>query len=420
MLRGQIASSSHKPNKQAIIPSESVAFMLNALPIEKIPGYGGKLGETVKTAMGINTVGELQSDPDGLAKLVARFGAGQGQDIWRTLSGIDDNIVKARSAQSIISCGKQFPEKLALSGVAAWKPAGDVEVWVHNLCSELTERLTDDQGMHNRAPKLFGVSAQFKLLKIAGGGEAKGMSESCPMPGTPAQMEAAAGTMLRNLLGTFIDGVAPGLSACFGSGNDESAIKLSVDTVSISSLFVKASSFCTIPEEKERITRFFNPGPGCAVQPNFDSLSTTSTRELSDATGSQLPPDIKSYFMNRNCNGRDEKSPLSPDDSPSKRRKVTNDDAQAVAEHHGAYDQSNVDLDVLAALPDELRHEILNEMCTVAERKLHTAVHSPGKSVPRKQKSGMRQEQGSSKASCSSSSSSRIKSYFIKKNNSES
>jgi hypothetical protein len=43
----KLASGLHKPNQQTVVPSEQVAGLLKDLPLSRIRGLGGKLGDQV-------------------------------------------------------------------------------------------------------------------------------------------------------------------------------------------------------------------------------------------------------------------------------------------------------------------------------------------------------------------------------------
>jgi nucleotidyltransferase/DNA polymerase involved in DNA repair len=45
----KLASGLHKPNQQTVVPSEQVAGLLKGLPLSRIRGLGGKLGDQVST-----------------------------------------------------------------------------------------------------------------------------------------------------------------------------------------------------------------------------------------------------------------------------------------------------------------------------------------------------------------------------------
>jgi nucleotidyltransferase/DNA polymerase involved in DNA repair len=56
-LLAKLCSGLNKPNKQTVVPLSSVSALLNDLPIEKLRGLGGILGQRVQRLLGVNTVG---------------------------------------------------------------------------------------------------------------------------------------------------------------------------------------------------------------------------------------------------------------------------------------------------------------------------------------------------------------------------
>lgn len=49
----------HKPNKQTILPQESVPELYKDLPLNKVPGFGGKFGSNISKQLKISKMGEL-------------------------------------------------------------------------------------------------------------------------------------------------------------------------------------------------------------------------------------------------------------------------------------------------------------------------------------------------------------------------
>ena len=46
----QVASASHKPGGQAVVPRRAAAALLATIPLSKLPGFGGKLGDALAEA----------------------------------------------------------------------------------------------------------------------------------------------------------------------------------------------------------------------------------------------------------------------------------------------------------------------------------------------------------------------------------
>lgn len=69
--------------------------LLGPLPIPKLKGLGGKMGEQVVSRLQIETVGELAATP--LHKLQAAFGEKDAQWLQALAHGITGGLVAGRS-----------------------------------------------------------------------------------------------------------------------------------------------------------------------------------------------------------------------------------------------------------------------------------------------------------------------------------
>lgn len=47
----------HKPNAQTVLPSGNVEGVFSVLPVEKVKGWGGKLGVKIMEKFMVNTAG---------------------------------------------------------------------------------------------------------------------------------------------------------------------------------------------------------------------------------------------------------------------------------------------------------------------------------------------------------------------------
>lgn len=48
----------HKPNAQTVLPSKNVEGVFHKLPVERVRGWGGKLGVKIMEKFGVTTAGE--------------------------------------------------------------------------------------------------------------------------------------------------------------------------------------------------------------------------------------------------------------------------------------------------------------------------------------------------------------------------
>jgi hypothetical protein len=262
----------NKPNKQALIPTDSVVPLLRSLPVDRIPGYGGKLGDSIMAEFGgAATIGEIISVPSALQQLVNKFGPNQAREIWSAFHGIETEEVKARALQAVISAGKQFPGGLMLVGAQAWQPGGDIEKWISNLSNQLFERLVEERDEHRRQARTLGISVNMRAVDEQGAvtdGDTKNVSESGQMPSgqlSSVSIAHAATSLLKDVMSHMRR----------AQGKEWG----------ISSLFLRAGGFVTLADQKAAITRFFASSehspqkktPRCAVQ-NVEGATQDSTK----------------------------------------------------------------------------------------------------------------------------------------------
>ncbi len=133
-ILAKLSCGLYKPNHQTIVPSSCSNSLLENLCIDRIIGLGGKLGNRVKSELGLNLCGEVQKL--ALHQLWDKFGIHTGNAVYQLVRGEDTNnhLVDQIHAKTI-SCGKSFPGKASL------KTMGGLEHWVKQLVMELQGRL---------------------------------------------------------------------------------------------------------------------------------------------------------------------------------------------------------------------------------------------------------------------------------------
>ncbi|PWA31948.1 Y-family DNA polymerase H [Artemisia annua] len=141
-MLAKLASGMNKPAQQTIVTSASVKELLETLPVKKMKQLGGKLGSSLQTDLGVNTVGDLLQFSE--EKLQDFYGVNTGTWLWNTARGINGDEVQGRLLPKSHGSGKTFP------GVRALKTVAAVEKWLKELCEELNERLQSDLEKNKR------------------------------------------------------------------------------------------------------------------------------------------------------------------------------------------------------------------------------------------------------------------------------
>ncbi|XP_039996080.1 DNA polymerase eta isoform X2 [Xiphias gladius] len=148
----KLACGLNKPNRQTVLPLDSVTELFNSLPISKIRNLGGKLGASITETLGVENMGDLTRFSQ--AQLVQHFGEKTGQWLYDLCRGIEFEAVKPRQLPKSIGCSKNFPGKTSLA------TKEQVQYWLHQLALELEERLAKDREVNGRVARLLTVGVR--------------------------------------------------------------------------------------------------------------------------------------------------------------------------------------------------------------------------------------------------------------------
>lgn len=140
----KLACSLNKPNKQTIIPRESIPILLENTHINKIRNLGGKLGSAVVKRLKIETLGQLSSIP--LSVLTKEFGEKTSKWLHDLSHGIDHEVVTTRSLPKSVGCSKNFLGRATLTS------SEQIKRWLLCLAEEIFERLDVDYHQNQRYP----------------------------------------------------------------------------------------------------------------------------------------------------------------------------------------------------------------------------------------------------------------------------
>ncbi|XP_037128395.1 DNA polymerase eta [Syngnathus acus] len=148
----KLACGLNKPNRQTVLPLDSVTELFSTLPISKIRNLGGKLGVSITEILQVEHMGDLTRFSQ--AQLGKHFGEKTGQWLYDLCRGIDFEAVKPRQLPKSIGCSKNFPGKTSLA------TKEQVQHWLHQLALELEERLTKDREVNGRVAKQLTVGVR--------------------------------------------------------------------------------------------------------------------------------------------------------------------------------------------------------------------------------------------------------------------
>ncbi|XP_039255290.2 DNA polymerase eta-like [Styela clava] len=148
-MLSKLACGIHKPNKQTILPKESITSLFSSVKIGKIRNLGGKLGKSLMVKFGINFIGDVGQIP--IQKLVEEFGHKNAYWLHEVCQGIDPEPVKERHVAQSIGCGRNF------NGPEMLNTKEKVNKWLDALLVELSERLEKDKAANNRIARTLTV-----------------------------------------------------------------------------------------------------------------------------------------------------------------------------------------------------------------------------------------------------------------------
>ncbi|XP_021743146.1 DNA polymerase eta-like isoform X2 [Chenopodium quinoa] len=197
-MLAKLASGLNKPAQQTIVPSASVKEFLGPWPIKKMKQLGGKLGDSLQSDLGINTVGDLLQFSE--QKLQERCGFNTGTWLWNIARGVSGEEVKGRILPQSHGSGKTFPGPRALRSIDT------VSHWLKKLCEELSERILADLDQNKRIAHTLTLHVRANKSSDTDS-QKRFPSKSCPLRYGIIKIQEDALSLfhagLREFLGTY-------------------------------------------------------------------------------------------------------------------------------------------------------------------------------------------------------------------------
>lgn len=284
-LVAKISCGLHKPNQQTVALPRAVASLLKDLPLDRVPGLGGDLGQRVKDKMHVETAGEVAA-----LALSTFVGVGFAHDEANWLramcAGTFFEPVKDRSQYQSFGSSKTFFRK-PLESVA------DCDHWLVSFATELGDRVQADRKVNSRAPTTVVLSICTDDKKSATRQE-KIQIGARP----PAKLIETAGKRLLRKWAT-----APFRATSLGLGVSNFQ-DLPKDTPSIAGFFASAdapvSPRAPRPEEGDLLTEDKSDQPAEPLDARELEPSPKRPRadDIDDDVFNSLPPDIQDELRN--------------------------------------------------------------------------------------------------------------------------
>ena len=172
-LLAKLCGGLHKPNQQTVLPPSSVRALLDPLPVDRLRGFGGKLGELLRSGRpdldppleGYATAGELRkAGTTAVAKLLRgewNHAEEQAAAACRLAGGEDTAPVEERALPKQVGSSKNFGgNRGSARGPLDTKEI--IERWVRELAGDLAARLIDEVEENLREPTALIVSIRFE------------------------------------------------------------------------------------------------------------------------------------------------------------------------------------------------------------------------------------------------------------------
>lgn len=146
----------NKPNKQTVVPIDSVAGLFTKLEINKVKSLGGKLGEEICQKLNVKVMGDLLRFSE--AQLIAQFQPRVGSWLYQMARGIDLEKVKPKFNAKSIAASKNFRGKDEINTI------DKLTHWLRDLSGEVLERLNKDEEENNRLAKSLSMGFTQQIV----------------------------------------------------------------------------------------------------------------------------------------------------------------------------------------------------------------------------------------------------------------
>lgn len=148
-ILAKLVCGMNKPNKQTILPLNSIHGLFEKLDISKIKSMGGKTGEEVRQKLNVNKVNDLLKFTEN--ELKQHFGERIGNFLYLIARGIDLEKVRLKINNKSIGVSKNFLGPSEITNINTLK------YWLSQLSEEVKERLDSDALETNRVARQLSV-----------------------------------------------------------------------------------------------------------------------------------------------------------------------------------------------------------------------------------------------------------------------
>ena len=144
-MMAKVACGLHKPAQQTIVLARSARALLKDLPLNRLPGLGGALGERLSAALSATTAGEVAALDAKDLRRKAKLSSDDAERIASIVQGTYAEPVADRDLYKSFGASKTFFRNPLLTFSA-------VDKWLQGLVLEITDRTLKDRSLNTRAP----------------------------------------------------------------------------------------------------------------------------------------------------------------------------------------------------------------------------------------------------------------------------
>ena len=159
------ASASRKPNKQTLVPNNSIDILMKEIKLRDLRGLGGKLGDILQEATGVTYAYELQQFE--LSWLCSKVGDKSGKWVYDACRGVDNDPVVGQLSESTGSNSSNSlnnNDSMLNKSVLASKSFAPCVMnkqqlmpWITVLCTDVHQRLVYEDMKYNRRARSLHV-----------------------------------------------------------------------------------------------------------------------------------------------------------------------------------------------------------------------------------------------------------------------
>jgi len=200
-MLAKLCGGLHKPNQQTVLPPVAVADLLDPLPVDRLRGFGGKLGDLLKRGRpelgiaGFESCGALRRMGEAIVAQVLRGDWPHPEEraatACRMAAGRDDSAVEQRPFSKQIGGGKNFSGSRGASR-GPLDNYSALEGWVSEFAEDVWARLEEEEEINERI-------ATHIVVHVSVQGCTAGRSKRCKLRPGVAAMSCDAMNMLRRL-----------------------------------------------------------------------------------------------------------------------------------------------------------------------------------------------------------------------------